>query len=709
MPSPRPARQTSSRTRRSLTKLAVLGILSTLLVLVPAPRVQAVESAVVDTRTPALGPEALGRRTAAETTGVFDMVGVTLPMTSTGEVMVRTRADGHWSPWRHLDIAPDHRPEGDEATSGERGAPGLHSDPIWFGDAVAYEVSVPAQVTSLAVHLVRPTTRYVVATAPVAGAPASAATGATGDRPDIHSRSQWGARPPKTTLSIAPDLKLAVVHHSVNANTYRADEVPALLRSIQAYHMDAQGWDDIAYNFAVDRFGRIWEARGGGVGNAVIGGHARGFNTYSTGVVMLGDFTSSRPTNAAVAAVADVIGWKFAHQQVDIRGTTPFTSMGSPRFESGTVVELPRIVGHRDVGQTGCPGQQLYDRLDEIRRAAISRFDAYIARQPETPLFGDFDGDGLRDVVRYRPGARPDVLWSHPGTDLVETPVGIGSTYRPVVADFDGDGTDDILWYGPGSYPADRLWYGGPNGFTSTGADLPAHGLPLVAELDGDGIDDLILYSPGEAADYVYLGGADRTLTPVDVAINGTYDPAVGDFDGDGRDDIYWFGYGKATDSFWFSDGAGAFTPVIARSASGRSIPIVGDFDGSGRADLLFYGPGDAPDELWWGEAGVRGTHLVEPLTVRGASYVPLVGDVTGDGSDDLLWYQPGPGPDTLWSWIPAHVRTDRSLTVNGTYAPDTGRYTADQADDVIWMSPTTTSHLWVATGAGQFRPTTLR
>lgn len=706
MPSPRPLRRSPASHRRSvLAKLAVLGLLTSLFVLVPAPRVEAVESAVVETRQPTLTAPILGRRGVSEATGAFEMLGVTLPAGTTGEVMVRARTQGQWGPWHHLDANPDHRPEGGEAATAARRSPGLHSEPIWFGSADGYELSVPADVRTVDVHLVRPTVRYVATTAtPKAAAASTAGT----DRPPMHSRAQWGARAPAQALSIAPDLKLAVVHHSVNANTYSAEDVPALLRGIQAYHMDAQGWDDIAYNFAVDRFGRIWEARGGGVGNAVIGGHARGFNTYSVGVVVLGDFTSSHPTDAAVDAVAEVIGWKFAHHQVELRGTTPFTSMGSPRYDSGVVVELPRIVTHRDVGQTSCPGARLYERLDEIRSLAISRFDAYLPRQPETPLFGDFDGDGLRDVLRYRPGARADVLWSHPGTTLAETPVGIGRTYRPVVGDFDDDGADDILWYGPGSEPADRLWYGGPDGFTSTGVDLPAHGLPLVAELDGDGIDDLVLYSPGGAADQAYLGRADRTLTLVDLNVNGTYDPQIGDFDGDGRDDVYWYAYGKGTDSFWFSDGAGTFTSVAAKAADGHSIPLVGDFDANGRADLLFYGPGAAPDEIWWGEPGVRGTHLVEPITVRGTSYVPIVGDMTGIGGDDLLWYQPGPGPDTLWSWLPARLRTDRSLQVNGTYVPDAGRFTADQADDVIWMSPTTTSHLWVSTGSG-FRATALR
>ncbi len=690
-----------------LAKVTVLAVLSSVFVLIPAPRAEAVETAVVDTRTPRLHPAEPGSVRAAETGVQFDMLGITVARSTKEHAHARARSGGQWSPWRELDINPDHRPSGREGSLGSSHASGFHSDPIWFGGADAYEVVVPADAGALEVHLVRSEVRIVATGAEPQAAAAETATDP--ERPAINTRARWGARPPKEQPSIAPDLKLAVVHHSVSANAYTRDDVPKMLRSIQAYHMDAQGWNDIAYNFAVDRFGRIWEARAGGVGKMVIGGHARGFNTFSVGVVVLGDFTSAAPSQASVDAVADVIGWKFAHHQVDVRGTAPFTSLGGPRYETGAVANLPRVVGHRDVGRTGCPGDQLHRRLGEIRAKAAARFDKYIELQPETPLFGDFDGDGLRDVVRYRPGTRPDIVWSHPGTGIAERWVKVGGTYRPVVANLDGDRYDDILWYAPGSRPPDQLWYGGPSGFTITEVDLPDHGLPVVAELDGDGIDDVILYSPGPAADRVYLGSSNRALAIVDITVDETYLPSVGDFDGDGRDDVFWYGYGKAEDAIWFSDGAGTFTTVSTPAASGDSVPILGDFDGNGLHDVLFYGPGDAPDELWWGELGPRGAHVVEPLTISGPGFIPQVGDMTGNGGDDVFWYEPGPGPDPLWSWLPAHLMTERSHSVNGTYVPNVGRYTNDGFDDVIWMSPTTVSHLWVATGGGGFRGTTLR
>jgi hypothetical protein len=725
-----PSRSTA-RGSRALAKLAALGVLAAGFVVAPSPRVEAVESAVVDTHHPALAPAPAsasntfaaqsltggedvttelrepGRRIASEEVAAFDLLGVTVPAVPADHLLARARTDGQWSPWMHVEVNPDHRPEGREQARGARNQPGVHSEPMWFGGADAYEISVPADVADLEVHLVRPTvqTMRVAVAEPVAAA-APAATGAA--VPSVLTRTQWGARPPASNPSIALDLKLAVVHHSVTNNTYSREDVPALLRSIQTYHMDVQGWDDIAYNFAVDRFGRTWEARAGGVTKVVIGGHAQGFNTFTTGVMVLGDFTSATPPQASVDAVAQIIGWKFALHQVEVRGTTQFTSLGSPRYPSGTVVQLPRIVGHRDVGVTGCPGSQLYQRLGEIRTKAAAHFDAYITQQPETALFGDFDGDGLRDVLRYRPGAGPDVLWSHPGTGIAPRPLTIAGVYRPVVADLDGDGRDDILWYAPGSYPGDRIWYGGPAGFTSTVADLQEQGLPHVAELDGDGIDDVVVYAPGPSPDRIYSGQANRTLTPLPLGINETYDLSVGDFDGDQVDDLFWYGYGSNPDSLAFSDGDGAFTSVPVETASGSSVPVVGDFDGNGLDDILFYGPGESPDELWWSEPDTRGASTVEPVRVKGATYRPHVGDVNGDGRDDVLWYQPGSGADPLWGWLEDRVRTDRILAVGGTYAPDLGTYTADGIDDVAWISPTSTSYLWVAAGGGTFGSVTL-
>src|SRR5690606_31099732 len=134
--------------------------------------------------------------------------------------------------------------------------------------------------------------RVTADSTPVAGA-------ATPPPFGIRTRDVWGARAPLST-SYASTVKLAVVHHSDSGNSYGPGDVPGILRSIQAFHMDGRGWSDIAYNFVVDKFGTVWEGRGGGIDRPVIGAHAMGFNTGSVGVMVIGDYTQATPTAAAL-------------------------------------------------------------------------------------------------------------------------------------------------------------------------------------------------------------------------------------------------------------------------------------------------------------------------------------------------------------------------------------------------------------------------
>jgi hypothetical protein len=69
---------------------------------------------------------------------------------------------------------------------------------------------------------------------------------------------------------------------------------PGILRSFYAFHTQSRGWSDLGYNVLVDRFGTAWEGRWGGLDKAVIGSHAGGFNTDTTGISMIGRTTASR-------------------------------------------------------------------------------------------------------------------------------------------------------------------------------------------------------------------------------------------------------------------------------------------------------------------------------------------------------------------------------------------------------------------------------
>ena len=142
---------------------------------------------------------------------------------------------------------------------------------------------------------------------------------------------------------------------------------------IARYHRDSNGWNDIGYNFLVDKYGQVFEGRAGGIDAPVIGAQAQGYNSVSTGVACLGTFTEIAQSEPGMDALARLIGWKLTLHGVPVQGQVTVTSAGgeSNRYRSGTPVTLERISGHRDGDSTSCPGEVLYGQLADLRvRAA---------------------------------------------------------------------------------------------------------------------------------------------------------------------------------------------------------------------------------------------------------------------------------------------------------------------------------------------------
>ena len=89
------------------------------------------------------------------------------------------------------------------------------------------------------------------------------------------------------------------------------------MRGVYAYHTKSLHWSDVGYNFLVDRYGTIYEGRYGGITRGVIGAQVLGFNTGSTGISVIGTFTSahasvrvrSRPSSSCSSGSWTSITW----------------------------------------------------------------------------------------------------------------------------------------------------------------------------------------------------------------------------------------------------------------------------------------------------------------------------------------------------------------------------------------------------------------
>jgi hypothetical protein len=193
-----------------------------------------------------------------------------------------------------------------------------------------------------------------------------------GARPRIITRRGWGAneRLRERGFVYTKKVKAAFVHHTASGNNYRCSQAPSVIRSIYRYHVVSSGWRDIGYNFLVDKCGNIYEGRAGGVAKPVMGAHTRGFNTNSMGIAVLGSFSDTKPSGAALKAIARLTAWKLGLYGANPRGRTYLKSGGGNLYRKGKNVRLNVISGHRDGFATECPGRLLYGKLGSARKAA---------------------------------------------------------------------------------------------------------------------------------------------------------------------------------------------------------------------------------------------------------------------------------------------------------------------------------------------------
>ena len=226
----------------------------------------------------------------------------------------------------------------------------------------------PASVT-------RPAAASVAAPATVPVV-APAATTANGLPVAVTTRAEWGAN--ASYMSWDPEYARAghvVVHHTAGTNSYSAGQSASIVRGIYYYHAVVLDWGDIGYNFLVDKFGTVFEGRSGSVaapaGRMSIGAHARGVNTGTMGISMMGDYSTVSPSDAQLSSVGKMAGWFLKRAGIsDVTGWAGLHVWTTERYQAGSTISMPRILGHRDVGYTTCPGNVGYSKLGAIRAIA---------------------------------------------------------------------------------------------------------------------------------------------------------------------------------------------------------------------------------------------------------------------------------------------------------------------------------------------------
>ncbi len=356
--------------------------------------------------------------------------------------------------------------------------------------------------------------------------------------------------------------------------------------------------------------------------------------------------------------------------------------------------------------------------------------NAYLDASNKTILTGDFNGDGLTDLLHMHviTGTDPQYSWvalskgdgtftfmrSLPGASVVTNSYLDWYNQDIITGDFNGDGRTDLMHFHPHADPQ-YSWVALSNGngtfnFTRSlpGASAATNSYLdgtsrsiLTGDFNGDGLTDLLHLHPNANPQYswVALSKGDgtftfsRSLPGASAATNSYLDASnqeiiTGDFNGDGKTDLLhlqahadpqysWVALSKGDGTFTFSrslPGATAANNAYL-DASNKEIST-GDFNSDGLTDLLHLQPNADPQYSWVALSKGDGTFTfsrsLPGAAVATNSYLDasnkaiIGGDFNGDGRPDLLHLQPNADPQYSWVALGQGVIPDYLSQISG-------------------------------------------
>nr|MDD3720260.1 N-acetylmuramoyl-L-alanine amidase [Candidatus Gracilibacteria bacterium] len=167
-------------------------------------------------------------------------------------------------------------------------------------------------------------------------------------------------------------VKAIVVHHTDTATGMTSIEA---IRSIYKYHTLTRGWGDIGYNYLIGFDGEIFEGRAGG--DYVVGAHALRNNRSTVGISIIGKYEHEKISDKQYESLKKLIIFLANKYGIDVSKQYDYHRDCNGNNCSFYIESYKDdvIVGHRDVGHTNCPGEELYKQL-QILKTDLTKYTA---------------------------------------------------------------------------------------------------------------------------------------------------------------------------------------------------------------------------------------------------------------------------------------------------------------------------------------------
>src|SRR3989344_221523 len=282
--------------------------------------------------------------------------GLSLSFTNDANIEIQTKEQGRWSTWRTMRLDGDAQPQEKD------------SELVFVNNATAVRLRADSATI---------VTLHTISTEPDTSRLEAAAGRSLTTTPIVIPRWQWGADdelretkrqfmqdvdesgkevPLQWPLSYSERVQIVIIHHTAESSPASQERSDVeRMRTVYQYHAVSRGWGDIGYNYVIGPSGMIFEGRAGG-------DYAVGAHTFCNNVGSMGNYQDGKPSDVQMAALR----WLLVHvtdkYKIDPNGETIYHGKASPT-----------IIGHRDVGQTACPGTYSYELLPQVRYATEQR------------------------------------------------------------------------------------------------------------------------------------------------------------------------------------------------------------------------------------------------------------------------------------------------------------------------------------------------
>ena len=204
-----------------------------------------------------------------------------------------------------------------------------------------------------------------------------------------------------------------VLHHTSEELKQDADDM-TLLRAIYLYHTKTKWWWDIGYNFVVWQRGVIYEGRAWG--DYVAWAHAYGNNMWTIGISLMGNYSELHLNRNQKEGMIEAITYVAEKYGINLKEDAIWAKVcGKSETCIWKPVTTKRLLGHRDIWATDCPGENLYDILPELRSLVVWKvWNREIVYNTEKIQKDPLDPE---DIVKYRV-KDPDTISINPPSFL---------------------------------------------------------------------------------------------------------------------------------------------------------------------------------------------------------------------------------------------------------------------------------------------------